>query len=218
MRIFLPLIALIFSMAWTQTAQARILSSDDFDPTDRTQIDAYRQAVTDLEKELTIVVTDENNDEIFRVIPLPLELITLRTQLAIHELDNPDSSAIQALIDQANEQKPYVNSFEIDIIGTPEWVGHDVSLYFYSEDDASDETQIPTLVGDDPVSIGNGKMIQRWIVAADTLGELESLRVAKNVVLVVGEDDITIAPEVLDIGYWRQYQLFDITDDTEAVG
>jgi len=215
MRYFLAVIIVFSSLVWLQTALARQFVAGDFDPADSTLVNTYKQAVNAFIDESTIVASDKNGNELFRVMPISLELARLRTQLAVHELNSTDPAKLAEILKKANDEKPTANSFELVVTGNPKWVGHDVAFYYYPDENNCDAVQIPTSAVGDPETLKDGNMRAVWRVKVDSMQQLAELRIASEVTLVIGQDDKSIKPIVLDCGDWRQYFLFDLDKDED---
>jgi hypothetical protein len=228
MRNFIIPLIIFLSLAILCPAQARDFTVDDFDPPGpygpldpedpdgMDIIDVYSMALDDLLWELTIYGYDSEANELFQVVPFPMELVALMTQAEIHFGNITDPSELAGLVDTANENKPAANSFAMILDGNVGWVGSDVTMFYFPNAEESDGIEVPcyriSLSNPDP----DGNAISEWAVVVDSVDELTNLLAAESVALIVGLHDPEIEPLVLYCGFWRSWGLFDLRDDEES--
>jgi len=206
---FSLLMAVILVFALAGPLRARDFTVDDFDPADPAQAETYRQAVEDFLTEVTIVATDNAGNELFRVVPFPLELIALMTQLAIHDGNVTDPGELRGIVDNANLNKPAANSFAFIISGDPEWADREVSMYYLPADGGTERVNVDLVRIVPGEAYGEGEMISEWAMFVNDVDQLTAFLASPAVALVVGADDPDEAIE-LDCGFWRQWGLFDV--------
>jgi len=186
-------------------------SADDFDPPDASMLEAYTVAVDELMDELRVVAIDDDENQLFTVVPFPMELVAIMAQYEIHQLDSDDSDAIDEIIARANNNKPSANSFAILLDGDPEWVSGDVEL-FYTTPDELEYAQVPMV----PLGQGDGEegnAIAEWLVYFEDLDSLIAFVESPDVVLRVFNTDDSGENLQLDCGFWRQWGLFDLRSE-----
>jgi len=176
--------------------------------------DEYADAIACLMDEITIIKTDDDGNEILRVMPLPMELIALITQAGIFESLARSEEEIAVHVERANFNKPGPNYFDFIIDGAPEWVGRDVSVWYIPEAGGTEGIMVPVYrVMVDEVDI-YGNQVGEWMLVAESPEELQAFLAAAEVKLLIEDEDESIEPMVIDIGFWRMYGLFDLR--TEA--
>ncbi len=228
----IPLI-IFLSLAILCPAQARDFTIDDFDPPGpygpldpedpdgMDIIDVYSMAIDDLLRELTITGYDSEVNELFQAVPFPMELVALMAQAEIHFGNITDPGELRELVDTANGNKPAANSFAFILDGDVDWVGSDVTMFYFPSAEESDGIEVPcyqiSVSDPDP----DGIAISEWAVAIDSVDELTNFLAAESVALIVGLNDPEVEPVILYCGFWRSWGLFDLRDDedeTEVTG
>ncbi len=209
-------IILVAVLVLSSGLSARDFIVDDFDPADPEQTEMYSLALEDLMDELTIVATEEDGDEIFVIMPFPMELIALETQFAIHEGNIIDPNELADLIAQANMDKPTQNSFAFVLDGEPMWVRREVAMYYTRLSGEPDMVRVPVVPVGDPVVTEDATMVTGWAMMAADADELRDFLASPMVVLVVGDEEESVT---LDCGFWRRWVLFDLgeEEDPEAL-
>jgi len=224
-RISITLTILIFLTSAT-TAFAMDFTVQDFDPApddDAVSLDfggQTRDAVMDLMIELTVVKSDSAGNEILRVMPLPMELVGLMTQADIFETLARSEEEIAPLVENANANKPGPNYFGFIIDGDAEWVNRVVSVWYIPETGGIEGILIPVYLIKPGEPDSDGRAVSEWILVAETADELHAFLNASSVKLIIEDEDPSINPIILDIGFWRMYGLFDLrtTDINDASG
>jgi hypothetical protein len=197
-------------MVWPLPMQARDFTLEDFDPADPAQAEAYQSAIGGLLDELAVIASDDEGNELFRVVPYPLELVILTTQAAIHERNITDSREFEAVVMQANADKPTSNSFAFVLDGDPQWVRREVEIRYFPEEEGPGSSRVPAVRVSREIA-DDGAMVAVWVLMARDADELEAFLAAPRVELRVGDEETDDAI-VLDCGFWRQWMLFDLTE------
>jgi len=227
MRNFIFPLIIFLSLAMIAPVQARDFTVDDFDPPgpygpidpedpeSMDIIDVYSMAIDDLLLELTIYAVDDEENDLFQAVPFPMELVALMTQAEIHFGNITDPVEIQALVENANANKPASNSFAFILDGDADWVAREVTMFYFPDAEESDGVEVPCY----PISIGtpdeNGNAISEWAVVIDSPDEISNFLAAESVALIIGLNDPDIEPLVLYCGFWRSWGLFDLRTDEE---
>jgi hypothetical protein len=217
MRKYFSILPIFIILLFTVPAIARDFTLDDFDYPDPVQVDIYSQAIDTLLEELTIYGTDSDGNDVFSAVPMTMELVTLQTQLRIHESGADPGTSFTDILIQANNDKPSANAFAFILDGDPLWVRRSVTLYIYPSDDLAEPIMMPVVMIADPEIVEGGDMIQGWAFMAEDEDQLHDFLTAKEVKIVVGEGEEGIEPISLDCGFWRRYGLFDIGDESIVV-
>jgi hypothetical protein len=191
------------------SASAKDYTAADFDPADPSLADTYNRAVSLLLDDLTIIVTDENDNELFRVVPFPVELVVLDTQAAIHDGNITDPEQLAPVIDQANMDKPTANSFAFVLDGDPEYTALDLSIFYYPNEENSEGVRIPAVRAGDPMFKDDGGIVAPWTVIVSNADELAAFMSARQVEMVIEWGDESIS---IDCGFWRRWTLFDLSE------
>jgi len=209
--VFIILLFLLVSPAY-----ALDFTTDDFDPAEGDNaeiVEMYQRAVAELIGELTITGTDVDGTEVFRLLPFPMELIGLITQTEIHTSNITDPVELADVIESANLNKPAPNSFAFTMDGNPEWVGHSVSMYYFTDLEDSDGVEVPVYEVNEARMIADGIMARDFAVVIDSGDELRNFLMAPAVVILVGWGDPDFEPLLLDCSSWRKYAIFDLRDE-----
>ncbi|MFH1675686.1 MAG: hypothetical protein ABIC40_01590 [bacterium] len=207
-RIFIIAIAVLL-LSFSLPTLASNFTIGDFDTADPEQAEDYSNAVSDLISDLEIIVIDENDNELFSIVPFPIELVALTAQAEIH-LDNvTDETKLAEIIDTANINKPGPNSFAFVVEGSKEWVSKDVKLYRTenAEDGTTTRIEIPVMRVSDPTENEDGTSACVWMFAATDTDELAAFHISPGLIMVVGDDTDSVE---FDCGFWRAWNLFDI--------
>lgn len=202
-------LVILAGLSWSFPASARNFTLDDFDPADPARAETYQSAIGELLDELAVIATDDEGNELFRVVPYPLELVVLTAQATIHEGNVTDSHELEVVVAQANSDKPTSNSFAFVLDGDPRWVRQEVKIRYFPEEQGPASSGVPAVRVSREIA-DDGAMVAVWVVMARDADELEAFLAAPRVELVV-RDEETDDGIVLDCGFWRQWMLFDLT-------
>jgi hypothetical protein len=186
----------------------RDFAPQDFDPADPSQVDSYRQAVVDLIGEMTIVGKDTYGNKLFTVIPFPLELVAMMTQLQIHEQNITDPVLLDNLLADQNSLKPASNSFAFVMDGDPAWVTGDVQMAY-----TTDPTQEPVYLDVfkvDTETPDESSSVTTWAVTIVNVEQLDAFINAEKISIFVSDSTTGSGPMELNCGFWRLWGLFDL--------
>jgi len=217
------LLAIFIFLSAATSLYAMDFTVSDFDPApddDAVSLDfggQTRDAVMDLMIELTAIKSDSAGNEILRVMPLPMELVALMTQADIFETLARSEEEIAPLVENANANKPGPNYFGFIIDGEAEWVNRIVSVWYIPEAGSSEGILIPVYLIKPGEADSDGRAVSEWILVAETADELSAFLNASSVKLIIEDEDQSIDPIILDIGFWRAYGLFDLRTNENDV-
>jgi hypothetical protein len=187
----------------------------DFDPADPSQAGCYRQAVNDLMDTLAATGIDEDGDELFKVIPFPIELVALQTQYEIHEGNVSGDDELSDLISEANMNKPAANSYAFVVDGKEDWVNGGLAVYFYPDLETEEPIEVVTYPVTDADAYSDGYASRSWAVLIEDAETLNAFLESPKVIMLVYTSEEGTEPIELDISFWRQWGLFDLRTGEE---